>query len=114
MDMTDPGLGFPKRQPRMKDRVEQKRDLAQQERDCRKAVKARDKGHCVVPFCKERAVHLHHVTYRSKGGKWRSGNVCSLCLFHHQAVHAGKISIAGDADVHLDITGDPAYLAVRL
>lgn len=112
--MDTSGLKFAKPEPRMVDRIRYKRDLAAQERACRKAVKARDKGHCVVPFCKARSHHLHHITFRSQGGKWRTGNVCSLCLFHHRALHAGKIRIVGDADQELIITGDRRYLQVTL
>lgn len=84
------------------------------ERTCREAVQKRDKGKCVIPGCKDKSDHLHHITYRSKGGKWRSGNIASLCASHHQMVHLGKIQISGNADVHLDITGDVAALRFRL
>jgi len=114
MDMSDPVFAFPKGTPRVLDRIEKKRDLAKMERDCRIAVKKRDKGKCVVPGCKDASVHLHHVTYRSRGGKWRSGNIASLCVKHHQLVHAGLIQIAGDADVHLTITGDAKLLRFKL
>lgn len=86
----------------------------QDERDCRDIVKKRDKGKCVIPGCKEKSDHLHHITYRSKGGKWRSGNICSLCASHHQMVHLGKIQIEGNADDELKITGDVAALRFKL
>lgn len=89
-------------------------DKQQRERECREAVKRRDKGKCVVPGCKERSEHMHHITYRSKGGKWRSENICSLCPSHHAMVHAGRIHISGNADDHLTITGDAAALRFRL
>lgn len=104
--------------PKGQSRVEMKRDKrltnAAQETLCRSQVKARDKGRCVVPGCKERSVHLHHIVYRSKGGKWRSENMCSLCVGHHGLVHAGKITITGDANCHLTITGDRKYLEFKL
>ena len=87
---------------------------AEQERICREIVKRRDKGKCVVPGCKDRSEHMHHITYRSKGGKWRSENICSLCPSHHQMVHLGKIQISGNADEHLTITGDAAALRFKL
>ena len=93
---------------------EKRLDKAQQERTCREAVKRRDKGKCVVPGCKERSDHLHHIVYRSRGGKWRSENIASLCASHHAMVHLGKIQIAGNADVHLDITGDVDALRFKL
>jgi 5-methylcytosine-specific restriction endonuclease McrA len=82
-------------------------------RACRAAVKKRDKGRCVIPGCKEAAQHMHHIVYRSHGGKWHSENICSLCVTHHQLVHAGLIQIAGNADVHLDITGDLKHLRFK-
>lgn len=112
--MDTSGLQFPKGTPRVLDRIEKKRDLAKQERDCRAAVKKRDHGRCVVPWCKEVSRHLHHILYRSRGGKWRTGNIASLCVKHHQYLHGGLITITGDADVHLTITGDARYLRFKL
>lgn len=103
------GFAIPKARARVLDRIEKKRDLALRERVCRQAVRLRDKGKCVVPGCRDASKHLHHVTYRSRGGKWRSENVCSLCVKHHQMVHAALIQISGDADQELVITG-PAHL----
>jgi 5-methylcytosine-specific restriction endonuclease McrA len=85
-----------------------------QERICREAVRKRDKGRCVVPGCKDASAHLHHIVYRSKGGKWRSENICSLCPSHHHMVHLGKITITGNADDELVITGSRKDLAFKL
>ena len=112
MDTSE--LAFPKGTPRVVDRIAKKRDYAKQERECRAAVKKRDHGRCVVPGCKEFSRHVHHIVFRSRGGKWSSQNCCSLCVQHHQLVHAGLITITGDADVHLTITGDAKYLRFRL
>ncbi len=105
---------IPKGTPRVLDRIQRKRDLDKQERDCRAAVRRRDHGKCVVPSCKESAKHLHHIQYRSLGGKWRTANVCSLCARHHQMQHAALIDIQGNADEHLTITGDARLLRFRL
>lgn len=112
-----PGEGSracPKPEPRIYAKRATKLSLAQQERDCRIAVRRRDKGRCVVPGCKERSAHLHHIVYRSRGGKWRSPNICSLCVAHHQLVHAGRIQISGNADEELIITGDRLDLEFKL
>ena len=114
MDMSDQRLAFPKQPPRVVDRIQRKQELAKQERECRKAVKARDKGKCVTPGCKERSAHVHHIVYRSHGGRWQSSNCASLCPFHHGLVHAGKIKIMGNADVHLTFTGDVKKLRFKL
>ena len=100
--------------PRIVDRIQQKKDLAAKERACRLAVKKRDKGRCVVPGCRDAAVHMHHVTYRSHGGKWRSENICSLCARHHGLIHAGLIHVSGNADEHLTFTGEMQYLKFKV
>lgn len=113
--MPGPGsVAVPKPEPRIYGKQRRTRDLAKQERDCRDAVRKRDKGRCVVPGCKEKSQHLHHILYRSRGGKWRTGNIASLCVVHHQLVHAGRIRISGDADDELIITGDRKDLEFRL
>ena len=95
------GQAVPKHRPRVLDRMEQKRALAAQERACRKAVKQRDKGRCVVPGCKKVSAHLHHLVFRSQGGKWQTANIVSLCVEHHQFVHARLLTITGNADAKL-------------
>jgi len=37
-----------------------------------------------------------------------------LCAAHHALLHAGLITITGDADEHLTITGDKRDLAFKL
>ncbi len=71
-------IGFPKPTPRVIVKIHKRRDLAALEREVRAAVRKRDHGRCVVPGCKERSRHLHHITYRSRGGKWRTGNIASV------------------------------------
>lgn len=107
-------LKFKKGEPRIVVKQAKKAKLAKQERECRIAVRKRDKGKCVVPGCKEGARHLHHITFRSHGGKWTSANCCSLCPIHHQLLHNGKIHISGNADEHLTITGEKRYLRFTL
>ena len=98
-------LPLSKGTPRVIDRIQKKRDLEKQMRDCRRAVKARDHGRCVIAGCRQSAVHLHHIVYRSRGGKYHTANCCSLCVTHHQMVHAALIQITGNADKRLTITG---------
>ncbi len=107
-------LAIPKGEPRVIRRRDKRLSLAQLERQCRTEVRKRDKGKCVVPGCRERAVHLHHIVYRSHGGKWRTENICSLCQGHHGLVHAGRIQINGNANDELIITGTKADLAFKL
>lgn len=111
------GLAFPKPEPRVIDKRQKRLDLAALERVCRAEVKRRDKSHCVVPGCKERTnLHLHHVVYRSHSRRmtWMTSNCCLVCPAHHALQHAGKISISGNADEHLTITGERKYLEFKL
>lgn len=59
----------------------------------RNFVKARDKGRCVVPGCRNRVVHFHHED------GWRSGHDPSrcfgLCGSCHQARHRGTLRVEG-------------------
>lgn len=110
-------IGFPKPEPRIVANKRRRLDLAALERECRAAVKRRDKGHCVVPGCKERTnLHLHHIVYRSHSRRmtWLTSNCCLVCPAHHALQHAGKIHISGNADEHLDITGERKYLEFKL
>ena len=91
-----------------------RRDVQAQERACRAIGRKRDHGRCCVPGCRDRAEHLHHITYRSKGGKWRPENLASLCPSHHEMVHQGKITISGNADDELIVTRDAAALRFKL
>ncbi len=49
----------------------------------------------------ERYNHRHHITYRSHGGAHTTQNVVTLCVLHHQQVHAGRLKIVGDANGEL-------------
>ncbi len=83
------GFVFGKGTPRVLDRIEKKQALGKAERACRKAVQARDRGHCRIPACRRKAVHLHHLIYRAHGGTWQPDNIVSLCVPCHQLVHGG-------------------------
>lgn len=86
------------------------------EAEARKAVRARDGSRCAVPGCREHGAHLHHIVYRSKSRalRWAIGNLCFLCVAHHQLEHAGKITLSGNADEELIVTGDKRYLEFKL
>lgn len=56
--------------------------------ELRKKVKGRD-GSC--RFCGANyGLHLHHVVYRSQGGKHEESNLILLCNEHHALVHSNK------------------------
>lgn len=113
-------IGFGEACPKPELRVVQKKIRekldAKNERACREITRKRDHGKCRIPGCKEHAVHLHHIVYRSKSKqlRWKTGNVVWLCLDHHRLEHAGVITISGDADVEIIVTGDIDRLRFRL
>lgn len=55
----------------------------------RKAVMKRDRMRC--RFCGTEAnTQLHHIVYRSQGGKHEESNLITLCLDCHGIVHSDK------------------------
>src|SRR5690242_14141586 len=116
MDMTDTRFGFPKAEPSVVQKARKKKLDAKAERAAREIVRKRDKGKCRIPGCKEKAVHVHHLIYRSKsrGLRWNPRNLLSLCQQHHGLVHAGTINISGGADAEIIVTGDVDRLRFRL
>jgi hypothetical protein len=89
---------------------------AKNERACREITRKRDLGKCRVPGCIDRALHLHHIEYRSasKGKRWLTSNCVWLCLGCHQLLHAGEIRITGNADEEIIVTGNIDALRFRL
>lgn len=61
----------------------------------RAEVRMREGGICRL--CKEKGVDVHHVTYRSRGGRHETQNCVLLCRRHHQEVHDGIVKLAGNA-----------------
>lgn len=107
---------IPKPEPRCVTKKRRDKLDAKDERAAREICRARDKGRCRIPNCNERAVHLHHIVYRSKSKRlrWLPSNLVSLCQEHHQLEHAHVIQISGDADGEIIVTGDVDRLRFRL
>lgn len=61
-----------------------------------RAVLERDRFQCQVPGCSRRAVEVHHVHFRSRGGADDPANLLCLCPEHHRHfLHAGRLRIDG-------------------
>jgi hypothetical protein len=61
-------------------------------------VRERDLGRCQVPGCSRKAVHAHHVAFRSRGGLDLAENLVALCACHHlRGVHGGYLRVWGRA-----------------
>lgn len=51
-----------------------------------------------MPGCTRSARHVHHVTFRSRGGPAVTSNEVGLCLPHHlHAIHRGYMTLEGKA-----------------
>ncbi len=69
----------------------------------REQVFARDHHRCTAPGCRSaRNLDLHHIRYQSHGGGNEISNITLLCTGHHAALHAGLLSIQGQAPYHLE------------
>lgn len=64
----------------------------------RRLVEERDQG-CRVPGCTSTHVEVHHVVPWSVGGATDSSNLMSGCARHHRDIHAGVLTVDGDADL---------------
>lgn len=68
----------------------------------KRLVRKRDGGRCVA--CGSRQdVDVHHIRFRSTGGKDSTENCALLCRVCHAAVHAYRLAIKGNADKKLTI-----------
>jgi len=107
---------IPKPEPRCVTKKRAEKIDARDERACREIVRKRDHGKCRIPGCLERSTEAHHIVYRSKSKarRWDPANLVSLCQDHHRLQHAGIISIAGNADDEIVVTGDVDRLRFRL
>ena len=65
----------------------QKKDDADMEK-LRPFIVKRDKGHCIL--CGAPYQEMHHIVYRSAGGKSTKENMCCLCWHCHRVkIHDG-------------------------
>jgi hypothetical protein len=77
-------------------------DLRARTSPFRRIALMRKGGLCSVPGCSRAAVHVHHITFRSRGGKDVPENGVALCAFHHlRGVHAGTLEVTGRAGERL-------------
>lgn len=57
--------------------------------ETRATVIALDGGRCRVCGTKQN-LHVHHIHYRSEGGKDDLDNLITLCVDHHELIHSNK------------------------
>ena len=69
----------------------------------RQLVLERDGWKCTYPGCGARAqLDVHHVRFRSRGGRDEPWNLTSVCRFHHELIHVEQVSVRGRAPAELD------------
>jgi hypothetical protein len=64
----------------------------------REQVFARDHHRCTVPGCRSaRNLEVHHIVEQARGGGHELRNLTLLCSGHHAALHAGLLTMRGEA-----------------
>ena len=70
----------------------------------REQVFARDHGCCTVPGCRSaRNLDVHHILAQARGGSHELENLTLLCSGHHAALHAGLLSMHGEAPYGIQV-----------
>jgi 5-methylcytosine-specific restriction endonuclease McrA len=91
--------GIPKPKPQVIVRRDRRAALIATSRTVRTAVWRRDGGQCRACQGRQR-LQVHHLRWRSQGGKWTTTNCVLLCRNCHQEAHARVLLITGvNADV---------------
>lgn len=68
------------------------------------AVLVRERDGNTCRWCGDpHGVEVHHIVYRSRGGKHDTSNLICLCAECHREVHAGRIFVSGNADINHDL-----------
>ncbi|HEX7836676.1 MAG TPA: HNH endonuclease signature motif containing protein [Kofleriaceae bacterium] len=68
----------------------------------REQVFARDHQRCTVPGCRSaRNLDVHHIIEQARGGTHEPWNLTLLCSGHHAALHAGLLTMQGQAPYHI-------------
>jgi len=79
----------------------------------RRHVFARDQHRCAAPGCRSaRNLDIHHVQFRSEGGGNEASNLLTLCSGHHAQLHAGSLTIRGEAPHALEFHWREAHSIV--
>ena len=82
----------------------------------REQVFARDSTRCTVPGCRAaRNLEAHHIVEQARGGPHTLSNLTLLCSGHHAALHAGRLTMRGQAPYELQFCWtDPPPLPAGL
>ena len=81
----------PKPAPRLLERRQRAADKGLHWREVQAVVRAHEHGRCVV--CGKPGHEVHHVVYRSHGGRDVPDNLALLCVRCHEDAHAKLITL---------------------
>lgn len=89
---------IPKPRPRILDKREERLERERRARELSAAIAQRDGATCrccgrkgTYEISGERALHRHHLRYRSLGGDDDLTNVLTLCAICHALIHARQL-----------------------
>lgn len=100
-------IGYPKPRPRVLTQRDRQREHEAHARELAKQVALRDGSRCRCcgregrydGTVAARALHKHHLVYRSRGGQESRRNLISLCAVCHALIHARQLwPLDTDAD----------------
>lgn len=96
---------FWKSKPAILDKRAIKATKAYQWRELTKRVKLRDQGKCRI--CGKTGYDVHHIEFRSRGGKDEAGNCVLVCRNDHALIHGHAIRLSGTASkLHIERWSD--------
>ena len=82
----------------------------------RRAIIARQGGHCATPGCHNTHLEIHHPTWWSRGGKTNTDNLIGICPRCHQLVHRKLLIITPHGQGRFEFTNTdnrPLLVAYR-
>jgi hypothetical protein len=69
----------------------------------REQVFTRDQHRCTVPGCRSaRNLDIHHIEFQCHGGGHELSNITLVCSGHHSALHAGLLTMKGEAPYQIE------------
>lgn len=89
-----PHVAFPKPRPHVLTKMDKAVEKARNWRKVSAFVRKRDKGKCRA--CRKPGSEVHHIVYRSHGGKDEAGNLAIVCIQCHKLIHAKVLLVSFD------------------
>lgn len=97
-------MARPVPKPNHKRRVPKRVNRGKFSKAVRDEVYERDQGRCRM--CGRLGTELHHVKFRSQGGRGVSTNALTLCTKHHSEVHSNAELADYWVQTYIELYGD--------